>query len=98
MRTHLLLPFAFLALAACSSQPPEPWEKPDHTPPTVTETSYCHQDARRQAETLYPDRAPNDAVGQPRTSDERRFPTEIRLYEQCMTRSGFVRAAVAPAR
>ena len=52
-----------------AGQPPEPWEKADHTPPTVTETSYCRQDSRRQAEILYPDRAPNDAIGQPRISD-----------------------------
>jgi hypothetical protein len=98
MNTTRLLPFALLALAAaCAGQPPEPWEKPDHTLPTATETSYCHQDSRRQAETLYPDRAPNDAVGQPRITDERRFPAEIRLYEQCMTRSGFARV-VAPAK
>jgi hypothetical protein len=98
MRTHLLLPFAFLTLAACSGQPPEPWERADHTPPTVTETSFCRDDARRQANTLYPGQAPNDARGLPRTTDDRNFPAEIRYYEQCMTRSGFVRASAAPAR
>jgi hypothetical protein len=94
MRTNRLLPFALLAVAACSGQPPEPWERADHTPPTVTETSLCRQEAHRQAGALYPDREPNDAVGRPRLPDDRRFPTEIRYYEQCMTRQGFVRAPV----
>jgi len=98
MRASRLLPFAFLALAACSGQPPEAWERPDHTTPTVSDTSLCREDARRQAGSLYPDQAPNDAVGLPRTSDERRFPAEIRFYEQCMTRQGFVRMSAAPAR
>jgi hypothetical protein len=30
--------------------------------------------------------------------DDRRFPAEIRFYEQCMTRLGYVRASAAPAR
>ncbi len=96
MRVHRLVPFALLALAACSGQSasaPRPWERADHTPATGTDTSYCHQEARRQAGTMYPDRPPNDAVGQPRISDERRFPAEIGLYEQCMTRLGYVRPA-----
>ena len=102
-RTRHFLPFAMLGLglqlAACSGQPPaEPWERPDHTTPTVSDTSLCREDARRQAGSLYPDQAPNDAVGLPRTSDERRFPAEIRFYEQCMTRQGFVRMSAAPAR
>ena len=66
------------------------------TPPTVTDTSFCRQEGRRQAETLYPDRTPNDAVGVPRTPDDRRFPAEIRFYEQCMTRLGYVRASATP--
>jgi hypothetical protein len=93
MRTASLLSFAVLALAACSGQPPQPWERPDHTPPTASETSYCREEARRQGGTLYPDRPPNDAAGVPRQSDDRRFASEVRFYEQCMTRSGFVRAA-----
>ncbi len=68
------------------------------TPPAVADTSFCRNEGRRQAETLYPDRAPNDALGLPRTSDDRRFPAEIRFYEQCMTRLGYVRASAAPAR
>lgn len=98
MRIHRLVPFALLALAACSSQAaaPQPWERPDHMPATVTDTSYCHQEARRQAETMYPDRPANDAVGQPRISDERHFPAEIGLYDQCMTRLGYVRGSGAP--
>jgi hypothetical protein len=93
-----LLPFALIVLvAACAGQPAEPWEKPDHTPPTVAETSFCHQEARRQAGSLYPDQAPNGAVGTPHISDERRFPAEVSFYEQCMTRSGFARVAQPPA-
>jgi hypothetical protein len=93
MRPAALLSFAVLALAACSGQPAQPWERPDHTPPTARENSYCREEASRQAGALYPDRPPSDAAGVPRESDIRRFPAEIRLYEQCMTRSGFVRAA-----
>ena len=93
MRFDWLLPFTLFALSACAGQPPDPWERPDHTPPSVSETSFCREDARRQASSLYPDQAPNDAVGLPRTSDQRRFPAEIRFYEQCMTRQGFVRAS-----
>ncbi|HEY2870808.1 MAG TPA: hypothetical protein VGJ56_02755 [Reyranella sp.] len=100
MRANRLLSLAVLSLAACAGQAnaPEPWERPDHTPPTVTDTSFCRNEGRRQAETLYPDRAPNDAVGVPRMPDDRRFPAEIRFYEQCMTRLGYVRASAAPAR
>lgn len=100
MRANRLLSLAVLSLAACAGQTnaPEPWERPDHTPPTVTDTSFCRNEGRRQAETLYPDRAPNDAVGVPRMPDDRRFPAEIRFYEQCMTRLGYVRASAAPAR
>ena len=98
MRANRLLPFVLLTLAACSGQPPESWERPDHTPPGAGATSFCREEARRQAGTLYPSQAPNDARGLPRTTDERNFPAEIRFYEQCMTRQGFVRASVAPAR
>jgi hypothetical protein len=98
MRVHRLLPFVLLALAACSGQPPEPWVRADHTPPTAGEASFCREEGRRQAGTLYPSQAPNDARGLPRTTDERNFPAEIRFYEQCMTRQGFVRASAAPAR
>lgn len=96
MRASHLLSLAVLALACCSGQPPEPWERPDHTPPTVTDTAFCHNEGRRQASTLYPDRAANDVRGLPRTSDDRRFPAEVRFYEQCMTRLGYVRASAAP--
>ncbi|HEY4171342.1 MAG TPA: hypothetical protein VGM96_31410 [Reyranella sp.] len=70
----------------------------DGTPPAVTDTSFCRQEGRRQAYILYPGQAPNDARGLPRTTDQRNFPAEIRFYEQCMTRLGYVRASMAPAR
>ena len=108
MRTARPLPFAVLALglqlAACSGQPAaEPWEKPDHTRPTATDTSYCRGEALRQANILYPSQPASEARGLPRTTDQRNFPAEIRFYEQCMTRLGYVRAGVptaapAPAR
>jgi hypothetical protein len=98
MRTSHLLPFALMTLVAgCASQPAEPWAKPDHTPPTAAETSFCHQEARRQGGSLYPDQPPNGSVGMPSISDERRFPAEVGFYEQCMTRSGFVRVAQPPS-
>ena len=98
MRIRRLVPFTVLALAACSGQPSaQPWERADHTPPSATDTSYCRQEARRQADTLYPDQAPNDATGRPRTTDQRNFPAEIGFYDQCMTRLGYVRAS-PPAR
>jgi hypothetical protein len=94
MRANYFVPLAMLAAAACSGQSPaEPWQRPDGTPTTATDTSFCRQEGRRQADALYPDRAPNDAVGQPRISDERNFPAQIRFYEQCMTRLGYVRGA-----
>jgi hypothetical protein len=108
MRTARLLPFAMLGLglhlAACTNHPPaEPWVRPDGAPPTATDTSYCRQEARRQANILYPSQPANDARGLPRTTDQRNFPAEIRFYEQCMTRLGYRRAGVpaaapAPAR
>ena len=99
MRTAFLMPFALLVLAACSSQPPaEPWQRPDGTPTTATDTSNCRQEARRQANILYPGAPPDDAVGRPRITDPGNFPAEVRFYEQCMTRLGYVRASVAPAR
>jgi hypothetical protein len=90
------LPLAMLALAACSGQPADPWQRPDGTPTNATDTSYCRQEARQQANVLYPGAPPNDALGRPRTTDERNFPAELRFYEHCMTRLGYVRAG-APA-
>lgn len=103
MRAHHLLPFAMLGLglqlAACSGQPPaDPWERPGRTPPSATDTSYCHQEARRQADLLYPAQPASEARGLPRITDQRNFPAEVRLYEQCMTRLGYVRANTTPAR
>jgi hypothetical protein len=97
MRTSRLLPLAVLALAACSGQAPDPWTRLDGAPPVVADTSFCRQEARQQANALYPSQPPNDARGLPRTTDQRNFPAEVRFYEQCMTRLGYVRAA-APAR
>ena len=103
MRTSRLLPFAIVALgfqlSACASQPPaEPWARPDGAPPSATDTSYCRQEARRQANILYPAQPASEARGLPRTTDQRNFPAEIRFYEQCMTRRGYVRANTTPAR
>ena len=84
---------AALALAACSATPPgERWERPaDHSLPTASESIYCRDEARRQASIRYPDQPARGDRGLPRISDERKFPAEIRFYEQCMTRAGFVR-------
>lgn len=103
MRTRRAMPFAILViglhLAACTNQPPaEPWRKPDGAPPTATDTSYCRQEGRRQANILYPGQPANDARGLPRTTDQRNFSAEVRFYEQCMTRLGYLRAYTTPAR
>jgi hypothetical protein len=94
MRALRFLSFVLLS-AACASARAEPWERPDHTPPTAAETFYCHDEARRLAAFRYPDRPANEDRGLPRLEDDRKFSTETRLYAQCMTRSGFVRM-VAP--
>ena len=88
------LSFSLLVAACAPAQPGETWERPVHTPPTVTETFYCRVEARREAGMIYPDRPPSDAAGTPRMQDPSRFPAELRFYEQCMTRLGFARAAV----
>lgn len=84
-----------LALAACSATPPgERWERPaDHSLPAASESLYCRDEARRQASARYPDQPAREERGLPRISDERRFPAEIRFYELCMTRAGFVRVS-----
>jgi hypothetical protein len=92
---------AVLALASCAGQQAEPWQRPDRTPPTASETFYCHDEAQRQAGVRYPGQPPREQRGLPRIEDQREFPAEIRFFEQCMTRRGFVRASAplaAPAR
>ena len=101
MRTIRPMPFAVvlvgLQLAACTGQSPaEPWARADGAPPSATDTSYCRQEARRQANILYPAQPASEARGLPRTTDQRNFPAEVRFYEQCMTRLGYVRAGAAP--
>jgi hypothetical protein len=91
-----LLPLLLL-VAACSSAPPEPWARADGAPPGAADVSDCRFQARNQAGLRYPDQPPNVARGLPSIQDERRFPAEIRFYEECMTRKGFVRTS-APAR
>src|SRR5689334_17119237 len=90
-----LLPLVLLA--ACTGEPAEPWQRADRTPPTAGETFMCHDEARRQAGARYPDAPPREARGLPRIEDQRRFPAEIKFFEQCMTRQGFVRVAAPPA-
>jgi hypothetical protein len=86
-----LLPL--LLLAACAgAPPPDRWERSDHAPVSSSDSLSCRAEARRQAEILYPDREPNDAAGRPRMTDQRNFPAEIRFFDQCMTRLGYVRA------
>ena len=97
MRTIRPMPFAVvlvgLQLAACTGQSPaEPWARPDGAPPSATDTSYCRQEGLRQANILYPAQPASEARGLPRTTDQRNFPAEVRFYEQCMTRRGYVRA------
>lgn len=104
MRSTRLMPFAMLTLGlqlgACTNPPPaaEPWQKPDHALPTATDASYCRDEARRQANILYPAQPASEARGLPRITDQRNFPAEIRFYEQCMTRLGYVRAGGPTAR
>lgn len=97
MRATCLPAFIAFVLAACSGQPAEPWQRPDGTLTTATDTSYCRQEARRQANILYPPQRTNDVRGLLRTPDQRNFPAEVRFYEECMIRLGYVRASV-PAR
>ena len=91
-----LLPLAVLAVAGCTGRA-EPWTAADGAPPKVSEVAYCHDEARRQASARYPDQPAREDRGLPRISDERKFPAEVRFYEQCMTRLGYVRAP-APAK
>jgi hypothetical protein len=42
MLRTLLPPLALLSIAACTASA-DRWERPDHTPPTARETSYCHE-------------------------------------------------------
>src|SRR5690349_9668160 len=93
-----LVSLAVLAVAGCAGQPAEPWEGPDRTPPKASEVGYCHDEARRQASVRYPPQPPREERGLPRISDQREFPAEIRFYEQCMTRLGYVRVAAPNAR
>ena len=86
MHANHLLPLAVLALAACARQAPEPWERRDHTPPSVADTSFCRNEARQQAGTLY-----TASGGIPGSGDMGRFPAEIGYYDQCMTRLGYVK-------
>lgn len=88
-----------LALGACTAPPAgERWERPaDHSLPAASESIYCREEARRQASVRYPDQPAREDRGLPRISDERKFPAEIRFYELCMTRAGFVRVG-GPAR
>lgn len=92
MSIACLLPLALLAVAACTGRA-EPWMAVDGAPPKVSEVAYCHDEGRRQATARYPDQPPREDRGLPRISDERKFPAEIRFYEQCMTRLGYVRVA-----
>jgi hypothetical protein len=86
-----------LAVAACATAQSEPWARPDGTAPPVTEVGDCHFEARRQAIVRYPDQPRREERGIPAIEDERRFPAEIRFFEQCMTRKGYARV-VAPAK
>ncbi len=88
-----LVPLVLL-VAACAMPPGERWERPaDHALPSVSESGYCRDEARRQALMRYPDQPPREERGLPRIEDEHKFPAELRFYEQCMTRSGFVRVS-----
>lgn len=83
-----------LALGACVTISGDRWERPeDHSLPSPSQTLYCHEEARRQASVRYPDQPVRDDRGLPRIPDDRKFPAEIRFYEQCMTRAGFVRVS-----
>ncbi len=93
MRIHRLVPFVLVALAACSSQPQaQGWEKPDHTPAGVSDISYCRQESRRQANTLYPPQPTSSIRDAPPMTDNRNFRAEMSFYDQCMARLGYVRA------
>jgi hypothetical protein len=93
---------ALLVVAGCATGSADRWQRSDdRTPPTASETFYCHDEAQRQAGVRYPGQPPREQRGLPRIEDQREFPAEIRFFEQCMTRQGFVRASAplaAPAR
>jgi hypothetical protein len=93
MPSPRLVSLAVLAVAACTGQTAEPWEGPDRAPPKASEVGYCHDEARRQASVRYPAQPPREERGLPRISDQREFPAEIRFFEQCMKRLGYMRVA-----
>ena len=87
---------AFAATAgACTSQPQSGgWEhEDDRGRPRVSETSECHDEARRRAEIRYPD-PPRETAGRtwPQYNNDRRFPAEVGFFNECMRRKGFVPA------
>lgn len=98
MRYYRLVPLVLVALAACSGQSlAQAWEKPDHTPASVSDISYCRQESRRQANSLYPPQPTGGVRDAPRMADDRNFRAEIGFYDQCMKRLGYVRETT-PAR
>jgi hypothetical protein len=84
----LLCPFVLLGLLGCLQT--DPWvRRDDQSTPTIADTSDCHMEARRLATAQYPRQVNRFMYG---TEDERRFPAEISIFEQCMRRTGFTRA------
>jgi hypothetical protein len=96
------VPLALLAalLAACTAGSPAAWQNPtDRSGPSMSDTSDCRAQARRQAELRYPDepiapRTTRDPLYRQQNPD--RFPSEVRLFELCMERKGFARVAAQP--
>jgi hypothetical protein len=89
--TRTLVQLAVLALGGCSQVQADPWvRKDDGSLPMAGDTSDCRIEAARLAAFRYPNQPRPGQTG-PSMEDERRFPAEIEMYNQCMGRKGFVR-------
>jgi hypothetical protein len=83
-----------LALAACTTgAPPDAWQKPDGSAPSLTETSDCRVQAGRYAAARYPDQVQRVIPdgGTYRISNPDRFTAEIGFYESCLRSKGYAR-------
>ena len=97
MQRFILLCLALCGLAACGT-PPSGWERAeDNSAARVSDISQCRSESARLAISRYPDQIQQSAGTTHRISDPERFSAELRLFDQCMTRLGYRRAAAKPA-